>query len=130
MQPDGPKHPKLYPLCMHFEPAPVRRARHSSRMLLGEFHEVGFQFFTASERAALLRNGGADLTVARPAVKVLIRISCRQLRYRSLHPHLPPEGLPVETNRCLGIGLELRPFPAFRIGKEAEAALIRAFHQY
>ena len=35
----------------------------------------------------------------------------------------------METNRRLGISLGFPPFPAFRVGKETEAALIRAFHQ-
>jgi hypothetical protein len=130
MQAVRPMHPKFDPLGMQFEAAPVRRARYFSGMLLGESLEVGFQLLTASERAALLRNGGADLAVARPAVKVLVHIGCLHPRYRSLHPYLPVKGLPIETNRCPRIGLELPSFPAFGVGKEAEAALIRAFHQH
>src|ERR1700733_10000821 len=99
-------------------------------MLLGESPEAGFQLFTACQRPALLRDSSADLAVARPAVEVSVHVGRLHLRYRPLHPYLPLKGLPVETKRRLGIGLELRPFPAFGIGEETEAALVRAFHQH
>src|SRR5271154_2629525 len=130
MQAVRPMYPKLDSLCMHAEAAPVGWARHFSGMFLGKSPEVGFQLFTACERPALLRDGGADLAVARPAVEIRVHIRLLHLRYRSLHPYLPPKGLPVETKRRLGIGLELRPFPAFGVSKETKAALVRAFHQH
>src|ERR1700679_689344 len=103
MQPVRPMHPKLDPLCLHAEPAPVRRPRHFSRMLLGKSLEACFQFLTACERPALLRDGGADLTVARPAVEVCVHIGRFHLRYPPLHSYLPAKGFPVEAKGCPGI---------------------------
>ena len=77
-----PVDPKLDLLGVDAEAAPVGGPRHFSRMLLGELPEAAFQLLPASQRPALLGNGGTDLAVARPAVEVGVYVGRLQLRYR------------------------------------------------
>src|ERR1700744_5877737 len=72
----------------HAEATPVGRPWYLSRMFRGEFLEAGFQFVAADKRAALLRNGCANLAVAGSAVEVRVYVGRRHRGHRARHAYL------------------------------------------
>src|SRR5437899_1482253 len=130
MQPMLTVHPELYFVRANRISLPPCRPRNLRRMLCFKLPHQIHQSLAALQRSALLRNRRSQLTLPGPAVKVSVRILSRKLRYRAIHPHLPPQALPMKAKRRPWIPFKLAPFPASRIRVETESALVHLFHQH
>jgi hypothetical protein len=74
VEPVGAIDPELDPRRLYIEAEPEIRSGNLTRMRFREGADLGYQVFAAGEHVALQRDGCADLTGSRSAVKVFVYI--------------------------------------------------------
>src|SRR5947207_3668977 len=75
----------------------------------------------ARHRRALLRCGDHDLLLARAPPPVAVGLGFAHAIDTSLDPYLADDSFPVESERRVGVGIELDALAAARVGVEHEA---------
>src|SRR5437899_1406779 len=125
MQPKRPFLPELDALRHDAEARPKRRPRHLGlAKAAGKLLDPALEHAAAGERARLVRGPGADLTVARPAGEIGVRLVIRDLFDGALDANLSVQRLPQKAERGTRVAEQLRRFSAFEIGVEDEPALV------
>ena len=99
-------------------------------MLLAEYPDSLFQVFSACENTALIGDRRADLAGPRPAMEIPVYVPFAERRHSPFHSYLPPQSFPVEAQGRPRVIGEFQAFPAFRVGKEAEAVRAYALCQH
>ena len=123
--------PELDQQRLQPEARPVRRPRHLADDMLGrDFRHALLQREAALQRPRLVGRPGADLAAAGAGGEIGVGLLGRGRRYRPFDAHLATQRLPVEQQRRLGLGQQVRALAAFSVGVEDEALGVVALQQH
>ena len=116
VKPERPIMPEFDSAGQNAETGPVRRpGDRPDHMLRGELGHALFQLPTSFQRTGLPGCPGADLTAARPAVVVFIRLRFAHGFDRAFDADLPFQGFPVKAQGGVRVFSKLRSLAAFEI---------------
>ncbi len=125
--------PEFYGDWVELEALPVGGAGDFARFRvgegLGELLDLGFEEFSACERAGLLADVGADLAGSGAAVEVGVGRGGGEWGDGAFDADLATEGFPVEAEGGAGVLGEFLAFAALGVGEDAEAVVAYVLDQ-